>query len=142
MQCTRVLAALWLALAASPLSLAQSPLKLPSGDDDYRQLIDEQRGGACEHCGVVTAIRSQQHEGPRRPNPAPPTAPGLTTAPLIGTGTAVQDARQATAPITTYVITVRYEDGSFAFIEQSDQPMVSKGDRVRVVEGRVEPRND
>jgi hypothetical protein len=46
------------------------------------------------------------------------------------------------APITTYVITVRYEDGSFAFIEQSDQPVVSKGDRVRVVEGRVEPRND
>ena len=72
MQCTRVLAALWLALAASPLSLAQSPLKLPSGDDDYRQLIDEQRGAACEHCGVVTAIRSQQHEGPRRPNPAQP----------------------------------------------------------------------
>jgi hypothetical protein len=37
---------------------------------------------------------------------------------------------------------VRYEDGTYAFIEQHDEPVVSKGDRVRVVEGRVELRQD
>ncbi len=73
---------------------------------------------------------------------APPIAPSLVTTPIIGTGRVVEDARSANAPMTTYVVTVRYEDGSYAFIEQYDEPAVSKGDQVRVFEGRVEPRND
>lgn len=73
---------------------------------------------------------------------APPIAPSLVTTPIIGTGSVLEDARSANAPMTTYVVTVRYEDGSYAFIEQYDEPAVSKGDQVRVFEGRVEPRND
>ena len=142
MQRARILVAIGLAVALTPLSLAQSHLKLPSSQDDYRELIEEERSGPCERCGVVTAIRSQTHEGPRPRSPAPAIAPSLVTAPIIGTGSAVEDARHANAPVTTYVVTVRYEDGTYAFIEQYDEPVVSKGDRVRVVEGRVEPRND
>ncbi|MQM32605.1 MAG: hypothetical protein CRU78_19770 [Candidatus Accumulibacter phosphatis] len=66
----------------------------------------------------------------------------MVTTPVLASGTTVKDARQAAAPVLIYVLTVRYEDGSFAFLEQSDEPTVHKGDRVRVVEGRVELRND
>ena len=142
MQRKRIVAAIGLSVALSPWSLAESQLKLPSGQDDYRELIEEKRGGPCERCGVVTGIRTQTHAGPRPRNTAPPIAPSLVTTPIIGTGRVVEDARSANAPMTTYVVTVRYEDGSYAFIEQYDEPAVSKGDQVRVFEGRVEPRND
>ena len=142
MQRARILVAIGLAVALTPLSLAQSHLKLPSSQDDYRELIEEERSGPCERCGVVTAIRSQTHEGPRPRSPAPAIAPSLVTTPIVGTGSTVEDARQRDAPVQIYVITVRYEDGTFAFIEQHDEPSVRKGDRVQVVEGRVELRND
>jgi len=137
-----MLAAIWLIFAVNPASLAQTHLKLPSGDDDYRELLEEQRSGPCETCGVVTAIRTRTHEGARRRNPAPALAPSLVSTPIIGTGNVVEEARNVNAPVTTYVVTVRHEDGSFAFIEQYDEPAVRKGDRVRVFEGRVELRND
>lgn len=138
----RTLAAIVLAVVVAPWSLAQTSLKLPSGDDDFRELIEEPRGGPCERCGVVTAIRQQAHEGPRQRPPAPAIAPSLVSAPIIGTGSVVEDARQVHAPLLSYVVTVRYEDGTYAFIEQHDEPTVRKGDRVRVVDGRVELRND
>ncbi|HRQ95764.1 MAG TPA: hypothetical protein PK440_12315 [Candidatus Accumulibacter phosphatis] len=90
----------------------------------------------------MTAIRQQTHEGPRQRPSAPALAPSLVTAPIIGTGTVVEDARQVNAPLLSYAVTVRYEDGTYAFIEQHDEPTVRKGDRVRVVDGRVELRND
>jgi hypothetical protein len=98
----RLWGALWVALAVTSPGLAQSDLKLPSSDEDYRELLDEQRSGPCDRCGVVTAIRTQTHAGPRPRSRAPAVAPGLTTAPIIGTGSAVADARQANAPVTTY----------------------------------------
>ena len=45
MQSTRMLAAVWLLLAMPPLSLAPSSLQLPSDEEDYRVLLEEQRGG-------------------------------------------------------------------------------------------------
>lgn len=141
MQHARLVAALWLAVAASS-TLAQSPLKLPSGDDDYRELLTEERSGPCELCGVVQGIRTRTQQSTRPKNPAPVIAPSLVSTPLLGTGSAVKDARERDAPVQIYVITVRYEDGSFAFIEQYDEPSVRKGDRVQVVEGRIEMRND
>jgi hypothetical protein len=66
----------------------------------------------------------------------------LTTTPIIGSGSSVQDARKAGTPRVSYVITVRYEDGSFAFIDQADEPVLRKGDRVQVIDGRVELRHD
>ena len=146
-----ILAGLSLALALSPLALAQSnsQLQLPSSVDDYRELKQAQRGGPCERCGVVVGLRSENRQASARrdpanaarQNPASPTAHMVTT-PVLASGTIVKDARQAAAPVLVYVLTVRYEDGSFAFLEQSDEPTVLKGDRVRVVEGRVELRND
>lgn len=140
----------WSVVVAWPLlSLAQSTLQLPSGDADYRELQQEERSGPCERCGVVFAIRTLTGEGQGRRDPAAaarrdlgaPDAP-MVTAPIVGTGSAVRDDRKARAPQHRYELTIRYEDGGFAFIEQSDQPAVRKGDRVRVVDGRVELRND
>ena len=147
MRSTRILAVLWLTMLSQPL-LAQSPLQLPSAPDDFRELLDDQRSGPCGQCGVVTAIRTQSREGqaPRNPGPTRRDTGGLggnlTTTPIFGTGSTVQDARQAGAPVISYVITVRYDDGSFAFFDQDDEPVVRKGDRVRVVADRVELRND
>ncbi len=122
--------------------LAQTSLKLPHSDDDYRALIGGASHGSCEHCGVVQGIRTQTHTGPRVSSPAPVIAPSLVSTPLLGTGSAVEDARHRNDPVVVYVITVRYDDGSFAFVEQHDEPLVRKGDRVQVVEGRVEPRTE
>ncbi len=149
MQSTRMLAAVWLLLAVPPLSLAQSSLQLPSGEEDYRVLLEEQRSGPCERCGVVTGIRTQNHEPARSRNPAAVSQDemsgmggSLTTTPIIGSGSSVRDARKAGAPLVSYVITVRYDDGSYAFIEQADEPVPRKGDRVQVIDGRVELRKD
>jgi len=123
-------------------SMAQTPLKLPSSDDDFRALAGASQLGPCERCGVVQGIRTQAHAGPKMTNPAPVIAPSLVSTPLIGTGSTVEDARHRNDPVVVYVITVRYDDGTFAFIEQHDEPVVHKGDRVQVVEGRVELRRD
>ncbi len=146
-----VLAGLLLALAWPPLALAQSQLQLqlPSGEETYRELQQAQRGGPCERCGVVfrTRTESRAASGRRDPAMAARQIPGspdghMATAPIIGSGSSVRDARRAGAPVLTYIVTVRYEDGSFATFEQLDEPVVREGDRVQVIEGRVELRND
>lgn len=151
MQYKIIVAALWLTLALPRLSLAQDKLdlKLPSGEEVYRELQEDQRSGPCERCGVVFRIRSERRQGQGRRDPADAARRDvgsidshMVTAPMIGTGSTVKDSRKAAAPVLIYVITVRYEGGSFAFFEQHDEPAVRKGDRVRVVEGRVELRND
>ena len=145
----QILAGLSLALALSPLALAQSKLELPSSVDDYRELKQAQRAGPCERCGVVFGVRSETRPGTGRRDPAKAVARNMNspdghmvTTPVLGSGTTVKDARKAEAPVRVYVVTVRYEDGSFAFLEQGDEPVLHKGDRVRVVEGRAELRND
>jgi hypothetical protein len=40
----------------------------------------------------------------------------MLTTPVLASGSTVKDARQAAAPVLVYVLTVRYEDGSFAFL--------------------------
>ena len=65
-----------------------------------------------------------------------------STATPIGSGTAVKDAGNANKPETFYKMTVRYGDGTYAFFEQDDEPSVRKGDKVEIIEGRVELRNE
>lgn len=146
-----LVAGVLLALAWPPTSLAQSglQLQLPSGEDTYREMQQEQRAGPCELCGVVYRTRSEKRAaGARREalNPARQdisSADGhMVTTPLLGSGSTVRDARQANAPVLIHIITVRYDDGSFASFEQVDEPVVRQGDRVRVVDGRVELRSD
>ena len=39
-------------------------------------------------------------------------------------------------------MTVRYDDGTYAFFEQDDEPAVQKGDKIEVIDGRIERRAD
>ena len=64
--------------------------------------------------------------------------PVLQGAPIIGTGTTVQDGRKSPKQ-TNWKVTVRYDNGQYATFDQSDEPSVRKGDKVRVAEGRVQP---
>ena len=132
-----------LAFALPLLASAQSQLILPQGQDDIRRLSDAVSSGPCVKCGVVTDLRSETRERDtkRAPQTLPPSDIGgnLTTTPIIGKK-AVKAARSANQPVTFYKLTVRYDDGTYAFFEQDDEPNVAKGDRVDVIDGRVERR--
>lgn len=61
---------------------------------------------------------------------------------IAGTGSSSRAARKAAkAPEPLrWLVTVRYDDGSYAAFEQDDQPVVQRGERVQVISGRVEQR--
>ena len=130
--------ALLAALCTPPL-LAQSNVILPSSPEDYSKLAKPALPpGPCTTCGVVTNVRSHQIEVSKKSPPATPGGPVLQGAPVIGTGTTVQDGRK-TPMRTSWKVTVRYDNGQYATFDQSDEPSVRKGDKVRVAEGRVQP---
>ena len=133
-----------LAFALPLLGHAQSKLILPQSQDDIRRLNTQaEASGPCTQCGVVTDLSSAQRERGKSRSPEAPPVSGVgnnvATSPIIGKK-AVKDARNASKPITYYKMTVRYDDGSYAFFEQDDEPDVRKGDRVDVIDGRVERR--
>ena len=130
-----------LALALPLFSHAQSKLILPQSQDDIRRLTEPApAAGPCVKCGVVTDLRSATREPSRSRAPEAPPASGIgnnvATTPIIGKK-AVKAARDANSPVSFYKLTVRYDDGSYAFFEQDDEPNFGKGDRVDVIDGRV-----
>ena len=135
-----------LILAWPLLANAQSKLILPQNQDDIRRLTERADAGPCVNkCGVVTDVRSATRERSQGRAPEAPPVSGIgnnvATTPIIGKA-AVKDARNANKPITFYKMTVRYDDGTYAFFEQDDEPAVNKGDRVEVIDGRVERRTE
>lgn len=132
-----------LAFALPLLATAQSQLILPRNQDDIRRLTESAPTGPCVKCGVVTDVRSATREQSRSRTPEAPPVSGIgnnvATTPIIGKK-AVKAARNADQPITFYKLTVRYDDGTYAFFEQDDEPNFGKGDRVDVIDGRVERR--
>lgn len=128
----------------------ETTLKLPQSADDMRKYMAS--GDArCPGCGVVSNIRQVEPEdlGGRSPDAGVEirtgeSGPGdeIQTVTLAGTGSASRAARQQAAkpPAKPWRVTVRYDDGSYASFDQDDRPHVSRGQRVQVVSGRVEPR--
>ncbi|MFT3848160.1 MAG: hypothetical protein QM739_05635 [Propionivibrio sp.] len=137
----KTLASLAFALVIPAAACAQGKLILPSGQDDISKLMETPRSGPCEKCGVITDVRSERRQVKDRdtmaPVPSSGIGSGIKTTPIIGSGTAVKDARSAHQPETFYKMTVRYDDGTYAFFEQDDEPSVRKGDKVEVIDGRV-----
>jgi hypothetical protein len=130
-------------LLALPL-LARAELILPQSQDDIRRLTERADAGPCVNkCGVVTDVRGATRERSQDRAPEAPPVSGIgsnvATTPIIGKA-AVKDARNAKKPVTFYKMTVRYDDGSYAFFEQDEQPAVAKGDPVEIIDGRVERR--
>jgi len=140
-----MLASLLFALLIPATACAEGELILPRGHDDISKLMEEPKSGPCEKCGVITDVHSERRQVTGRANtmapvPASGISSGIKTTPIIGSGTTVKDARNANKPETFYKMTVRYDDGTYAFFEQDDEPSVRKGDKVEVIDGRVERR--
>lgn len=141
-------AAALLALAGTVDASADTPLKLPESYKDVEKVMQRPDEGPCTTCGVVVSVRSGTPgaaTGPARPNVAKnPTVLGgpggpLVAVPILGAGGASKEYRKPQAPTSVYIVTVRYDNGAYAAIEQEAEPQVRKGDRVRVNQGRVEP---
>ena len=128
---------LWFALALPATVMAQRELILPQNLDDIRQLSKQAEAGPCDKCGVVTDISSKQRELRHRQNTPLPGSPVMATTPVIGSGDVVKEAREPLTSSTSYVVTVRYDNGAYAFFEQDDQPTVRRNGSVQVSEGRV-----
>ena len=130
---------LLIALLASTAQ-AQSTLTLPKNADDIRTLIKPATtSGPCTTCGVVTNVRSEQIDIGKKASQATPGGAVLQGAPIMGTGTAVQDARKSSKQ-ARWKVTVRYDNGQYAAFDQDGEPAVRKGDKIQVIDGRVEHR--
>lgn len=134
------IAALVCALIYPPLAGAE--LILPQSADDFRALAKPANAAPCEQCGIVTDVRSATRQATRGRTPAatPAAAVGDNVAPTPIIGSGARNSRQANKPVTSYQLTVRQDDGSYAFFEQDEQPTVVKGDRVEIIDGRVVAR--
>ena len=135
-----------LVLAAPVIVWAQSNLILPKSLDDIDALSKGLNSTPCVKCGIVTNVRSEERQPTATSRPHQPSASGIgtniATTPIIGSGSVVKDARQAMKPTTYYKISVRYDDGTYAFFEQDDEPNFKKGDKIETFEGRLELRQD
>ena len=140
-----------LALALAPMLHAEDkPLSIPQTPEEMRKYMNA--GDArCPGCGMVTNIRQTAGRGAlgnadeeaqqlRKGDPGPGEDVGTVT--IIGSGAQSRDARKqaATPAASTWLVTIRYDDGSYAAFAQEGKPAVRKGDRVQVVSGRIERR--
>ncbi|MDQ5941423.1 MAG: hypothetical protein QG572_236 [Pseudomonadota bacterium] len=137
-------------LLAPLLSAAEKPLNIPQSPEEMRKYMTS-GDSRCPGCGVVSNVRQvspQTQPGIAREevNPARTgdSGPGeeVGTLTIAGTGSQSREARKKAAQPTAkpWLVTVRYDDGSYAAFEQDSKPAVRKGDRIQVVSGRVERR--
>lgn len=143
---------LCLGLLVAPLLSAQesSSLLIPRSPQEMKKFM----GGSdsrCPGCGVVSNVRqvdakNQAGNADNGANQARSgdSGPGddVETVTIAGTGSQSRQARrEAAKPMAKpWLVTVRYDDGSYAAFEQDTAPAVRKGDRVQVISGRVERR--
>jgi hypothetical protein len=143
---------LCLGLVVAPLlSAEESTLVIPHSPQEMRKFMGG-NDSRCPGCGVVSSVRQIDPKN-RAGNDDDEEAslarfgdsgPGddVETVTIVGTGSQSREARrEAAKPVARpWLITVRYDDGSYAAFEQDTAPAVRKGDRVQVVSGRVERR--
>ncbi len=152
-------------LAVAPAALAAEavppPPPMPAGDTAPASAPGAPGNkGKCENCGIVRSIRAVERERkPSREVPAymtseqylntrrysePRVGPvfGLTFGPGQETksfvGAAGNEAMRQRMLEIVYEIVVLYDDGRFGLLEQADRGVLRVGDRVRVVDDRVE----
>ena len=136
-----------LALSTVPLLSAQeSSLVIPRSPEEMRKFME---GGDahCPGCGVVANIRQAKAKGQSGSTLdeaavdfSGDSGPGDDVQPVTLLSTNSRSNSAVKAPTRNWLVTVRYDDGSYAAFEQETQPSVRKGDRVQVVAGQVQPR--
>jgi hypothetical protein len=138
----RWVAAFLVASSLPALAQAQSGLVLPSGPGDFRALTQQPPGQPCDSCGVVTDIRSvsQEVRTTRAPVVHGSSEQAVAEHPIVSGNRDAFGLGPAPDKQKHYVVTVRYDNGSYAAFEQDDEPTVTKGELVRVRDGRVESR--
>ncbi len=129
---------------------AAQPIQLP----DFREEVRSQTA-LCNNCATVRSVR-ELTTARGRPATNPITTPPIGTPhqevlvgavfyhPLSetsegfvgGVGTPEMRTRFAA---TTYEITLRMDDGSYRLVERRDGARFQPGDRVRVVQGGLQP---
>lgn len=122
-------------------AVAQSNLKIPQGTAEYKELMKDRDGKPCTTCGAVVSLRTRSASSGGSgastlgASPALDTGPGgdLATVPI---GKAVPKPGKTGI---IHVISVKYDNGSYGLVEQSEEPRLKMGQRVRVTDGRVEP---
>jgi hypothetical protein len=152
-------------LAAAPIASAAQDVPLPpplpsGGAAPARAPAAANVKGECTNCGVIRSLRAVERE--RKTSRDVPTymtseqyldtrryseprvgpvfgltfGPGQETRSFVGAA-GNETMRQRILEIG-YEIVVRYDDGRFGLIEQDDPGALRVGDRVRVVDNRVE----
>ncbi len=151
-----VLAGLCFAAGGGELALAgegeETRLILPQSSEDMRKYMSP-ANARCPGCGVVTNLRQvnpEEDDVVVRSEASMELRTGdagvgedIQAVPIFRSGaSSAREERQEAARLPTrpWRITVRYDDGSFATFDQDEPPGVSRGQRVHVVSGRVEPR--
>jgi hypothetical protein len=151
-------------LGAAPAALAAEtvppPPPMPAGNTASEAAPAATIKGKCVNCGVIRSIRavererktsrevpsymtSDQYLNTRRYS-EPRVGPvfGLTFGPGQETksfvGAAGNETMRQRMLEVAYEIVVLYDDGRFGLLEQADRGALRVGDRVRVVDDRVE----
>jgi hypothetical protein len=123
---------LLLGLSFAPLvPAAETELVLPSSATEMEAVLGDE--DPCEGCGVVTDVRQQAITTGEKPDMTENHVDNVSTIEITrdadgdieGSGTDVQGG--------TWLITVRYDDGSYGNHVQSSQPSLQRGDRVQLV---------
>ena len=119
-----------LALPLSATVQAQSAGRVGTVESVRQETVQESGSTLCTVGGAVVGGVLGNQIGQGR---------GRTLATVGGAaGGAVVGNRMTSGTSTIWVVTVRYEDGTTANIEQSSQPPLRSGDRVRVTNGNLE----
>lgn len=135
---------------AQPLFAFGEPLKIPQTPAQMREYMTD-NDARCPGCGVVTNVRRATAASPEKDSSGSAARPyagdpgpgsGVQPIPLAGSGASSRaERRKAAQPAGgMWIVTVRYDDGSYAAFEQEDTPDVRAGERIKVVSGRVEKR--
>lgn len=135
---------LLLGLSFAPMLSAEgTDLIIPSSPAEMEKVLGDD--APCKGCGVVTDVRQQASAIGQEPPQDPTYTLTIVEATRSGPGgevevTGAQVNGLGESSGGAWLITVRYDDGSYAVHENRTQPSFQKGDRVQVVSGRVVPR--
>jgi hypothetical protein len=132
-------------VAVRPVA-AQSTLHLPSSPAEYRDLAREAVADEpCERCGVVVSVREEIAGPPpgRRAGAAVPQTGGALGPDVANAAERIAAVQSRRAELqhpraAGYLVTVRYDDGSYGRVALEDKPALRRGDRVRHVRNTLE----
>ena len=133
-----------LCLSSAPvLSAGVTDLIIPDSPAEMEKVLGDD--APCKGCGVVTDVRQQASAIGQDPAQDPTYTLTIVEVTRSGPGgdvevTGAQVNGLGESSGGAWLITVRYDDGSYAVHENRTRPSLQQGDRVQVVSGQLVPR--